>query len=87
MWMADTIRTARNPHICLWCKERISKGTSYTEVRWADGNEHGITRYHTECRAAQPQVPHDELDWWEDEGCVPDYVRGGTILKELANER
>jgi hypothetical protein len=31
-------------------------------------------------------MDRDEVAWWNDEGCIPEYVRGGTILKEHAEK-
>jgi len=67
---------ARKPHVCLWCSERIEKGTEYTLEEWADGDEHGRNRYHVECEAAVSAAGYDIIEWWSDEGCVPDFQRG-----------
>lgn len=84
-WAHRAVKARKN-HRCLWCKERIHKGTPYVLEEYADGSEHGRNRYHPECRAAVLRMDHEEIDWWNDEGCIPEYVRGGTILKEHAEK-
>ena len=77
-----TVRQARKAHRCLWCGERIDRGETYVEVRWANEDRHGLDRYHRECHEAEDRAHYEDLDWWTDEHCIPKFIRGGTILEE-----
>ncbi len=84
-WRRTFIR-ARKTHWCLWCGERILAGSPYVLEEYADGAEHGRNRYHPECNIAQLELDQDERTWWNDEGCIPKYVRGLTLLQEHAEK-
>jgi hypothetical protein len=83
----ETEKTAQKPHLCLWCKQRIEPGSRYVLNEYAEGSYHWRNHFHVECSAAAHRLSHEEMDWWNDEGCVPDYVRGETVLQEHATMR
>jgi hypothetical protein len=76
----DQYVTGRKTHMCLWCGQRICKGERHVVESVVAGNQHWRNRYHTDCRDAIGRMDRDELDWWNDEGCVPKYHRGGIEL-------
>jgi predicted nucleic acid-binding Zn-ribbon protein len=48
----ETIKSARKPHRCSWCGERIEAGSSYFRWRCYDGGDASTCRMHGECKAA-----------------------------------
>lgn len=78
--------TASKNYRCFWCGERIVFRERYIRQTCADGPRHWRNRWHAECWQAWLHLPHDEQEWWNDEGCVPKYVRGLTLLQEHAEK-
>ena len=67
---------ARKRHRCLWCGDIIQPSERYILVEWVNENEHGRDRYHRECHKAKGTLSYENLEWWNDEGCVPKFQRG-----------
>lgn len=65
-------------HSCLWCNDVISKGSFYIRVNWVNEDTHGVEKYHPECMVAHNSTPHEDIEWWYDECCVPQMQRGHT---------
>ena len=61
----ETIKSAKNPHICSWCNERIEAGESYKRWRWFDCGDASTVKMHPECNdALNGMEPGDVNDGW-----------------------
>lgn len=61
-----TVQTARVPHRCTWCWQRINVGEQYTRYRYFDCGDAGTVKAHPECYNAIIGAAQDEggfIEW------------------------
>ena len=63
--------TARKPHRCWWCAERIEPGEKYNRWVWKDGRDLLAVKCHPECYDAWAEIGGEEVDYG-------DFCRGCT---------
>lgn len=52
----EVVRTAKKPHSCSWCAQRIDAGQSYIRWRWYDGGDASTVKMHPECHEAMREL-------------------------------
>ena len=82
--ISKRIASARKPHQCYWCGERINVTTPYIKVSGSHEGSMGHTCWHPECDAAFHRLSIDEHAEIAVE-CLDAgmYQRGSTELKPL----
>lgn len=64
--LTETARTARKPHRCIWCWQRIDAGSTYVDERSVNDGEMQLHKWHPECRGAMLQEAEEEggvIEW------------------------
>lgn len=55
-----TTHTARKPHRCQWCWDRIEAGEQYRRYFWSDGGDSAGVKMHPECYDDSTRVAREE---------------------------
>lgn len=67
--LSDTTHTARKPHQCSHCLQKIVPGETYRRFRGVWEGTPGVFKSHTECESAAEQMRENaDLNW--DEGVL-----------------
>ena len=64
--LREDTRTARKPHRCIWCWQRIEPGASYIREASVNDGELQDHKWHPECRAAmleEAKAEGGEIEW------------------------
>lgn len=64
--ISEERRTARKPHRCIWCWQRIAKGERYEYEAGINDGDFQSQHFHPECQAAKDQAAAEEggyIEW------------------------
>jgi len=80
---SNDARTARKPHVCIWCGELIAPGFTYFDERSVYDGTVQRHRWHPECQAASREYSResgeDEFDPYDNNRPPALAAKGATL--------